>query len=232
MKQYHFPFTLFIAAQAVNEHNDGIMSWDQIREMLKSGESVGNHSYSHGHLATATTPVLRAELTKDQQEIQTQTGQTPILFAYPFGEYSNLFREVVVSMGFEAAFTQVSGAVNAQSDFYEIPRFPMNEHYADFDRFKQSLNMLALNIADLNPSDTPLIQNPPTVSFRVLNTGLQWKNFACYAGNDSPIQVDTSQRPLVVLTVKMAFPVGRARINCTVMDNQGLWHWLGLLYII
>ena len=145
---------------------------------------------------------------------------------------SNLFREVVASMGFAAGFTQVSGAVNAQSDFYEIPHFPINEHYADFERFKQILNMQALNIADLNPSDTPMEKNPPTISFRVLNTNVQWKTFACYAGNDSPVQVDTSQRPLVIVNVKTPFPEGRARINCTVQDNQDLWHWLGLLYIV
>jgi peptidoglycan/xylan/chitin deacetylase (PgdA/CDA1 family) len=232
LKQYKFPFTLFVAPQSVNQQNNGIMHWDQVREILKSGGSIGNHSYTHGHLATATMATLQKELTQAQQDIQKETDQTPTLFAYPFGEYSNLFSDVVSSMGFEAAFTQLSGAVNAQSDFYEIPRFPINEHYADFNRFKQSLNMLALNIADLNPSDTPMEKNPPTISFRVLNNGLQWKTLSCYAGNDSPVQVDTSQRPLVIVNVKMPFPEGRARINCTVQDNQGLWHWLGLLYIV
>ena len=50
-------------------------------------------------------------------------------FSYPFGEYSLEFKDIIVSLGFKYAFGQHSGVIDETKDFYELPRFPINEKY-------------------------------------------------------------------------------------------------------
>ena len=57
-----------------------------------------------------------------------------MLFAYPYGEYSNAAAEAVRQLGF-VAFGQQSGAISLQSDLRALPRYPMSEKYAGLTQF-------------------------------------------------------------------------------------------------
>ena len=54
LKKAGFPFTLFIATHYIDKSIDGYMSWEQIREMVASGVTVGSHMSHHINMAITT----------------------------------------------------------------------------------------------------------------------------------------------------------------------------------
>ena len=93
-------------------------------------------------------------------------GTNSNFFSYPFGEYSLEFKKIVKDLGFEYAFGQHSGVVDHTKDFYEMPRFPINEKYGKLDRFKTILNTLPFQYKSIEPQEKYINDqtNPPDVT--------------------------------------------------------------------
>jgi peptidoglycan/xylan/chitin deacetylase (PgdA/CDA1 family) len=190
LKKQSYPFTLFVATQPIDKSFKGMMSWTQIKELAKQGVTIGDHSVTHAHLANATIDTLKEEIMTAKQHIYQETGQLPTLFAYPFGEYSLQFRDELVNLGFVAAVTQITGAVSARSDFYLLPRIPLNEHYAELGRFKQLLTIQPLMIKTLEPRDPVLKQNPPVISFTITDPTINMKSINCYDASGVSLEMN------------------------------------------
>ena len=62
---------------------------------------------------------------------RTELKGNSLFFSYPFGEYSMEFKNLIKSLGFKYAFGQHSGVIDETKDFYELPRFPINEKYGE-----------------------------------------------------------------------------------------------------
>ena len=232
LNKYHYPFTVFVATEPVRRHFGQMMCWTQLAEMVKHGAEIGNHTSTHAHLTQLTTAELRREIVHSQAVIKKYLKVKPQLFAYPFGEYNKYVQLMVQSLGFKAAFAQISGAVSDYSDLYALPRFPLNEHYSNIKRFAHIVRMKALNVTQLSPNDTFPQQNPPQISFTVVQSFLRSNTFSCYANNGANISVDALKWPQVQLSISKKFPKGRARVNCTAKDNAERWYWLGLVFLI
>ena len=60
-----------------------------VKEIAANGHEVGNHSYTHPHMAKLTSEEIIQELNRTGELIKELTGQKPDLFRPPFGEYNN-----------------------------------------------------------------------------------------------------------------------------------------------
>ncbi|MBM7557922.1 polysaccharide deacetylase family protein [Halanaerobacter jeridensis] len=60
-----------------------------VKEIAANGHEVGNHSYTHPHMAQLGTEEIIQELNRTAELIKELTGQKPDLFRPPFGEYNN-----------------------------------------------------------------------------------------------------------------------------------------------
>src|SRR5215831_16226353 len=61
---------------------------------------LGNHSYTHPHMAAITDEVrIRRELQRTQAEITRLTGATPKLFRPPYGEYNDRLVKIAAELG-------------------------------------------------------------------------------------------------------------------------------------
>ena len=49
-KEMGFPVTLFVNTSTIHENNKNYLNWDQIRELVNEGVSIGAHSHSHYHM--------------------------------------------------------------------------------------------------------------------------------------------------------------------------------------
>ena len=154
-----FPFTLFVATDAVDAGTFGTMSWDQLRELAAAGVTIGNHGASHSHLWQGDPQAVRSDIARAEQRFEQEFGFKPSLFAYPYGEYDLPTRQVVNEFGFEAAFGQHSGTVHPGADFHGLPRFALNERFGGMDRFRLVVATLPLPVTDVTPAD-PLISSP------------------------------------------------------------------------
>ena len=119
------------------------MSWEDIREIDKYDfVEIGNHSHSHDYLIDFTEIDIKDDLKKSISILKNNLGKNSIFFSYPFGEYSSALKDIVIDLGFKYAFGQHSGVVDYTKNFFEMPRFPINEKYGEIERFKTILKTL------------------------------------------------------------------------------------------
>ena len=62
-------------------------------------------------------------------------------------------------MGFKYAFGQHSGVIDETKDFWELPRFPINEKYGETKRFKTLMKTLPFKYKNITPRDRYLLQS-------------------------------------------------------------------------
>ena len=73
-------------------------------------------------------------------------GYNPIFFSYPFGEYSNLFKNHITK-NFKFAFGQHSGVIDINKDQFELTSdFQLMKNMVILKRFKFLINLISLTI--------------------------------------------------------------------------------------
>ena len=99
---------------------------------------------------------LSIEEVRDEIEISNniflkELGSIPSLFAFPYGEANEEIINLLKEYKFKVAFGQHSGVINETSNLYYLPRFSLNERYAEIDRVKFAANAKGLGIYDFIP---------------------------------------------------------------------------------
>jgi|TARA_Y100000590_G_scaffold461678_1_gene623825 peptidoglycan/xylan/chitin deacetylase (PgdA/CDA1 family) len=231
LKKAGFPFTLFVATEAIDRNYKNYMTWDQIRELKKHGVTIGSQTASHLHMPANNSKRNRQDIDLSNKRFYEELEIRPTLFAYPFGEASNRIKKIVENSGFTHAFGQHSGAVNFSSDRYYMPRFALNESFGGIKRFKLIANAIGIPYQDLSPSNPSLTQNPPLFGFTLENKAGSMKGLTCYSGGHGKLSMQRLG-PRVEVRFNSEFNPGRARINCTAPGPENRWHWLGMLYYV
>ncbi len=226
-----FPFTLFVATDAIDRKFVDYMSWDQIRDLRDNGVTIGSQTATHLHMPANREARNREDLRISNERFGQELGAAPSLFAYPFGEASVRIQQLVKDAGFTDAFGQHSGALHASSDRYYMPRFALNENFGALQRFKLVANALPVPHTDLSPLDPTLTQNPPLFGFTLTEDAGALRGLTCYSGDQGKLQMQRLG-PRVEVRLARNFSAGRARINCTAQDPDGRWRWLGMLYYV
>jgi peptidoglycan/xylan/chitin deacetylase (PgdA/CDA1 family) len=132
------------------DHSDPSYShitWTQLKELADSGYfEIGNHTYNmhkfkprYGIMPKKAESelVYKQKLKKDvahlQEILKENCGLTPNVFAYPFGRYSQMSKEVLLSMGFEMLLTCNEGintiTVGDLKCLHYMKRFNRNSRY-------------------------------------------------------------------------------------------------------
>ena len=235
LKNKKIPFILFVSTREVGKN--GYMTWEQIRE-LKSNNfvEIGNHSHSHEYLIDWENNKVRSDLEKSIKIFKKELEYSPIIFSYPFGEYSNDLKKIVADLNFKFAFGQHSGVIDVTKNFLELPRFPINEKYGELKRFKSILNTLPFPYEKITPENRYLTKNnnPPEVKIKFYENLINIKNINCYSNegnvwNKSNIEFESDNQLNILLRDK--FKSERGRINCSLQEKGG-WRWLGIQYVI
>ena len=85
-KEMGFPVTLFVNTSTIHENNKNYLNWDQIRELVNEGVSIGAHSHSHYHMADLSIDEVKDEIEISNNIFLKELGSIPPLFAFPYGE--------------------------------------------------------------------------------------------------------------------------------------------------
>jgi len=236
LKKKKIPFILFVSTREVGAVN--YMTWDQIREISKEDfVEIGNHSHTHEYLADENKNLITNDIKKSITIFKNELGKNSDFFSYPFGEYSLEFKEIIKSFGFKYAFGQHSGVIDETKDFYELPRFPINEKYGQEKRFNSLLKTLPFKYKKILPNEKYLLQNknPPKVEIEFHENIRNLELLNCYSneGNKwrkSNIKFETKNTLRVSIDEK--FVGERGRINCSLRDPSGFWRWLGIQFVV
>jgi peptidoglycan/xylan/chitin deacetylase (PgdA/CDA1 family) len=236
LKKEKIPFILFVNTREVG--TNGYMDWKQIKEIAKEKfVHIGNHSYSHEYLVDITNNEIKNDIIRAINDFKDNLGYKSSFFSYPFGEYSNNFKAIVKNLGFKYAFGQHSGVVDETKDFYELPRFPINETYGKLERFKTILKTKPLKFKSIIPKEKYIqdINNPPQIVVEFFEDLKNIKLLNCYSNElnswrKSEIEFLDSFKIKIKLAGK--FTTERGRVNCSLRDNDGSWRWLGMQFVV
>jgi peptidoglycan/xylan/chitin deacetylase (PgdA/CDA1 family) len=82
---------------------------DIVREIVRGGHVIGNHTFTHPRLIFTSASETRNELQRCQQAIADTTGQSPKLFRPPFGGRRPDTLRVVREMGLQTIMWSITG---------------------------------------------------------------------------------------------------------------------------
>jgi peptidoglycan/xylan/chitin deacetylase (PgdA/CDA1 family) len=236
LKKDKIPFLLFVNTRDIG--NKGYMTWEQIKEVSeKKFAHIGNHSYSHDYLVDKTDDEIINDIDLAAKDLKKNLGYNSSFFSYPFGEYSNNFKNIIKNFGFKYAFGQHSGVSDITKDFYELPRFSINEKYGEMERFELILKTIPFKFKSILPEDKYInnTNNPPNVIIEFLNEIKNIKSLNCYSNElnswrKSEIEHLNNFKIKIKLIGK--FTTERGRINCSLREPGGSWRWLGMQFVI
>ena len=230
IKAAGYSLTIFVATEPVDHGTHGYLTWDQIRQLVADGVTIGAHSETHAHMAKLTPEQAAAEIAHSNARFQAELGFVPKLFAYPYGE-ANAETIKAASKVYDAAFGQHSGVISASDNRYFLPRFALNEHYGDEARFRLLINALPIPVEDLAPADPTLETNPPNFGFTIADANVSMNGLKCFSSADGQTQTEILGRRVEVRMEK-PYAATRGRINCTVPGPDGHWRWYGRLFYL
>lgn len=91
LDKYNIKATFFLVGAWVDNHPD------LLKEMYSKGHDIGNHTNMHPNMNKISKQKLSEEIQITDGKIMQVTGQLPILFRCPSGDYNNLVLETVES---------------------------------------------------------------------------------------------------------------------------------------
>lgn len=240
LREYGFPFTVFVNTDAVDEGKTAYMSWAQMREMAKHGASYANHGASHtsfieirdGETDDDRLERVRADVEKGRRRLSEELVPLPGAFAYPYGEYDTATADLLRDLGY-ISFGQQSGAVGPYSDNRALPRFPMAARYAGMSQFRIKVASVPLPVTSVDPWDPVVSTTSPSVTLSLAPSDGRLGELACFVSGQGRVGVDwLEQYRRFAVGPESPLGGGRHRVNCTAPRNDGRYLWFSHPWII
>ncbi|HEY0962850.1 MAG TPA: polysaccharide deacetylase family protein [Pseudomonadales bacterium] len=238
LREYGWPFTLFISSDLVGSNDALYLSWDQIREMAGNGATIANHGITHLYLLErekeedddAWLKRVEHEIVTAEEKIEKETGQGHKLFAYPYGEYDRTIQDLVARLGF-TGIGQHSGPVNASSDFTALPRFPFSGVYASMDTFAVKVQSLAFDVQLVEP-ETPVTDEQMPAAVLDFDGDYRLGALTCF-NNDLPMDISVVDEEEQQYRIEPLEPstARRFRYNCTAPAGNGRFYWVSVPWV-
>jgi len=94
LREHNLKTTFFLTGFWIDKHPD------LVKQIAADGHEVGNHTATHPHLNSLDKEAIKKELRQVHTALKELTGQDPVLFRPPFGEYSNKVVEAATELNY------------------------------------------------------------------------------------------------------------------------------------
>jgi len=109
---------------------DGIMGWDELRQMVRAGHEIGSHSASHPILPLLDDAALPAETEGSRRRIQAMLEISCDSFCYPNGSLDDRVAGAVRDAGYRRAVTTAPGPNAPGQDPLRLTRCELQGRHA------------------------------------------------------------------------------------------------------
>jgi poly-beta-1,6-N-acetyl-D-glucosamine N-deacetylase len=231
--------TVFINTGGVG---DGAMAMtaEMVADIHRRGHLLLNHSHSHPHMvrrldqesAEGWRQRMQTEIETAQQHLTNWTGSEVLPWlAWPYGEQNRELRELLRKLGY-LGFGQQSGALDADTDWQNIPRIPVNRQYAGWSSLREKLLALPFPLRATSPADGVTMDARPELTL-VLNGDWRRRQLQCFIGGrlTSPVVRFSDGVSEVTLRASADIPLGRSRYNCTAFAGDGRYYWYSWVWM-
>ena len=131
-----------------------VLGWDELRQLVRDGLTVGAHSHAHRRLDRLDAEELAADLENCRATMAKEFGNQPRTFAYPTGFYDDAVARAVGAAGFAMSFTTDRGVGDQRRlDWYRLPRINVG--------MRSNARLLSLQALLLPPRRAPQ-DHPPS----------------------------------------------------------------------
>ncbi len=159
LRKYNFPATLFIYTNFI-EKNNGSLTWKEIREMTSHNIEIGSHTLSHCNLLKykknenyeTYLARIRREIFLSKEILESKIGDEVKFFAYPYGVYSPIIKNLVIQAGYKGILN-----ANSMNNTLNADSFSLNRQIifgqSSLNSFIRILNQRPLNALQIFPYD-------------------------------------------------------------------------------
>jgi peptidoglycan/xylan/chitin deacetylase (PgdA/CDA1 family)/GT2 family glycosyltransferase len=99
-----------------------LMTWDDLRELVKRGMRIGAHTRTHPKLASLSHEQMKAEVIGSRRDLEDALQAPVTTFAYPYGEIDVPTRSIVEEAGFIGACGIQSGRNTLMTPLFDLRR--------------------------------------------------------------------------------------------------------------
>ncbi len=108
---------------ALGEAQETIMDAIQVRDWLAAGHEIGSHSLTHPFLTRLPLDKAREEITASKKLLEDLSGRAVEHFCYPYGDWNEPVRDLVMQAGYRTACTTEPGVNTPATHPFELRRF-------------------------------------------------------------------------------------------------------------
>lgn len=238
LREFGYPFTVFITAGLVGSNNRLYATWDQLRAMADADGTLANHSMTHPYMlerlpgedAAAWRERQRREIEDAEALIEARTGQSHRLFAYPYGEYDPDIQQLLRELDY-VGIGQHSGPISAASDFTALPRFPFSGIYASMNTFPDKVRSLAFDVRVVEPASPVTSELSPSAVLD-FNGSYRFDALNCF-NNNVPMRITAVDAAEGIYRVETGEENRgrRFRYNCTAPGPEGRFFWYSVPWV-
>ncbi len=120
LEKYGLRAAVFIAVNKVGQ--TGYLSWEQIQSMQERSIDIGSHTLSHTALTTLSPTQWEQEIQNSKLELEQRLRKPVTFLAYPNGKFSPVMFDYIKRVGYEGAFSGVTGLNFKETNRYELKR--------------------------------------------------------------------------------------------------------------
>jgi peptidoglycan/xylan/chitin deacetylase (PgdA/CDA1 family) len=124
--------TGFIGTERRRFKSHECLTWQEVRDLNRSGIEFGSHTVSHPKLVELDWAGIQTELRQSRKDIEDQLGVPVDAFAYPYAfpghnpAFVHRLTEELKAAGYATCATTEIGRLNADADLFRLPRLPVN----------------------------------------------------------------------------------------------------------
>ena len=133
LRQYRLRSVLFLVSDLLGKFNEWqlmkgdveepLMDAAQVREWLSSGQQIGSHTKTHPRLTQIPPATAREEIFGSKKALEDRFGIPIDNFCYPYGEWNEAVRDLVIEAGYKTASTSHYGINTADTSPFELNRY-------------------------------------------------------------------------------------------------------------
>jgi predicted ATP-grasp superfamily ATP-dependent carboligase/peptidoglycan/xylan/chitin deacetylase (PgdA/CDA1 family) len=104
---------------------EGMLRWEEVRELAAEGLTIGSHTMTHASLAALGPEQVAWELETSRRVLETRLGRPVTLLAYPFGKPGHVSAATAAAAhaaGYGAAVTTIQGVDRCSADPFQLRR--------------------------------------------------------------------------------------------------------------
>lgn len=230
LKKYGIKATLFVNTESVGWGD--YLTWDEIKELQKDGIEIGNHSHNHAYFVDRPQAdrliYFESDLELSEKLFKKHLGAKPLVYAYPYGEFTKGMKGLMKTKGYKFVFAQNSGVWNETSDNYAIPRFPMSGNVS-LKQFESKMQMHPFKV-DHQPDAPILVTNSNEIRISLTFDVNQYPGpINCFVNGRSHEKIVISKGKVDILLKQPS--KRRTLLTLTTRDKEAHWCWFSHLLI-